>query len=48
MPKSIKIAPHLSVTKLQTRYRQSKDSVELMPSQFIWLLDVVKYELKDR
>lgn len=38
MPKSIEIAPHLSVADLETRYRQCRDPVERSHYQIIWLL----------
>jgi transposase len=38
MPKRLSIEPHLSLTELEQRYRQSKDAVEKSHYQIIWLL----------
>ncbi|MDJ0599755.1 MAG: hypothetical protein QNJ37_13045 [Crocosphaera sp.] len=38
MPKRIEIAPHLSVTELQAKYRAAKNSVTRSQYQIIWLL----------
>jgi transposase len=38
MPKRITIEPHLSVSQLEQRYRQTKDAVERSHYQIIWLL----------
>ena len=38
MPKTIEIAPHLSVAELAERYRRCSDAVERSHCQIIWLL----------
>ncbi len=38
MPKRLSIEPHLSLSELEQRYRQSKDAVEKSHYQIIWLL----------
>lgn len=38
MPKTIQIAPHLSIAELEERYRSCGDAVERSHCQIIWLL----------
>jgi hypothetical protein len=38
MPKRISIVQHHELDELETRYRQSKDSVERSQYQIVWLL----------
>ena len=38
MPRRITIEPHLSIEKLEIRYRRAKDTVEKTHYQIIWLL----------
>lgn len=38
MPKRVTVQAHLSITDLESRYRQSKDPVERSHYQIVWLL----------
>jgi predicted Ser/Thr protein kinase len=38
MPKQISVAAHLSLEKLEKRYRQAKDGIESRQYQIIWLI----------